>query len=347
MREELTQKIIMALEEYDLDLMDLKNKLYIVLNDYEITNRETAIAIRDEDKNNMFFQKFLVSKAVSGRTPRTIEYYRKSLLFIFDRIGKTADETTTDDIRYYLALRQRKDGITKTTANNELLVLRSFYNFLLAEELIGKNPTLKIEKIKQSKVQRPALSEIEIEKIREACRTSRETAMVELLLSTGCRVTELVNIKIEDINNDELVVTGKGEKERTVYLNAKAIMSIDRYLKERKDENPYLFCGGYANSLKLYGLRKEDWYKHPEIISDTHTDKSTIEQTLRKIGKRAEVKGVHPHRFRRTCATMALRRGMPIEQVSKMLGHTSIDTTMIYLDLSEAELKQSHKKYVI
>lgn len=346
MRQEVIRKIMMILKKYDIDEREVSNKLHVILNEYEITERETQISVRHEDKNQMFMQKFLIAKSVSGRTERTIEFYKKTLVFIFNRICKPADEITTDDIRYYLAVRQTRDGISTVSANNELRVLRTFYAFLLGEELVTKNPCLKIEKIKEEKLKKEAFSEIDIEKIRNSCRTNREKAMVEILLSTGCRVTELVNIKIDDIKSDKLIVHGKGKKDRTVYLNAKSILALQLYLKEREDNNPYLFASGYFDCSKYCGIGA-NWYKDPELVSDTHADKGTIEQTLRKIGKRAGVDKVHPHRFRRTCATFALRRGMPIEQVSKMLGHNSVDTTMIYLDLSEDELQQAHKKYVV
>ena len=346
MRQEVIRKIIMILKKYDINEREISNKLQVILNDYEITARETQICVRHEDKNQLFMQKFLVAKAVSGRTERTLDFYKKTLVFIFNRICKPADEVTTDDIRYYLAKRQTKDGISTVSANNELRVLKSFYTFLLSEELVAKNPCLKIEKIKQEKHKKEAFKEIEIEMIRNHCRTNREKAIVEILLSTGCRVSELVNIKIADIKNDSLIVHGKGKKDRTVYLNAKSILALQLYLQEREDDNPFLFASGDYDSAK-YCKVKENWYKEARFVTDKHADKGTIEAAVRRIGKRAGVEKVHPHRFRRTCATYALRRGMPIEQVSKMLGHNSIDTTMIYLDLSEDELHQAHKKYVV
>ena len=347
MRQEVIRKIIMILKKYDINEHEISNKLQVILNDYEITARETQICVRHEDKNQLFMQKFLVAKAVSGRTERTLDFYKKTLVFIFNRICKPADEVTTDDIRYYLAKRQTQDCITATAANNELSVLKTFFAFLVTEELVLKNPCLKIEKIKQEKIKKEAFTELEIEKIRNQCRTNREKAIVEILLSTGCRVSELVNIKIDDIKNDSLIVHGKGKKDRTVYLNAKSILALELYLNERKDNNPYLFPAGFCKATQGYAGVRKDWYKYPNLVADTHIDKSTLGAIVRRLGIRAEVDKVHPHRFRRTCATFALRRGMPIEQVSKMLGHNSVDTTMIYLDLSEDELHQAHKKYVV
>lgn len=350
MKDEVIEKILMMLQREGIDLQDMQANLRIILNDYEITARETALAVRNEDKNRWYLQKFIIAKTVTGRTERTIELYRKEVGKILQKMDKTADELTTDDIRYYLAVRQKRDGVTKTTVNNELRYLRTFYSFLTAEELVARNPCLKIEQIKCKKVQRKAFSEMDIEKIRNSCITSRESAIVEIFLSTGCRVTELVLMKRADLDGEKIVVHGKGDKDRTVYLNAKAIMALQKYLSERKDENPYIFCKGiFALPERGIGLQAmREWYKDPKKVDpEGYLDKSSVRCTVHKIGNRAGVEDVHPHRFRRTCATFALRRGMPIEQVSKMLGHEQISTTQIYLDLSEEELQQAHKKYVV
>lgn len=345
MRQELTDKIMMCLTGRGINDTSISQDLIIILNDYEITVRETAIAVRNDDKNKYFLQKFLIAKTVKGCTDRTLELYRKELWNILNKIGKTADEITTDDVRLYLALRQKRDKVTKTTANNELRYLSSFFGYLHVEEMISKNPVAKIEKIKCDKQKKKAFTELEVEKLRDVCMNTWDVAVVETLLSTGCRVTELVNIKIVDLEGDQLIVHGKGNKDRVVYLNAKSIMAITKYLSERKDSNPYLFPGGYFAAPKK---DCKNWYKYPDRVDkERHCDAGTIEAKVRKLGKKAGVTNVHPHRFRRTCATFALRRGMPIEQVSKMLGHEDISTTQIYLDLSEEDLKQAHKKYVI
>jgi site-specific recombinase XerD len=353
MRTEATDRIINSLicRGYSSEQIDeIRNTIIITLKDYKIEKEATDLTIYEGDINENMIRKFAIVKRVSGRTDRTIEFYTKTLRFIFRHMQKSCLEVTTDDIRLYLAIRETRDGLSKVTLNNELRAMSTFYKWLRDDEYITKNPTLKIEKMKEPKKQKPAFSEMDIEKIRLACRAYRETAIVEILLSTGCRVTELVNIKIEEIDRDKVIVHGKGNKDRMVYLNAKAVMAIELYLAERKDDNPYLFPKGIDKMLHCGITRKgmPTWYKDPKLIDGLdHTDKSTIESIVRKIGKRAEVKEVHPHRFRRTCATMALRRGMPIEQVSKMLGHNNISTTQIYLDLNEKELEYSHRKYVV
>lgn len=345
MRKEVVDKIMMILTAKGVNDMSISNDLYILLNDYDINLRETSIAVRNEDKNKMLFQKFLIAKTVKGCTERTIDLYRTEIWKIINKIGKSIDEIESDDIRLYLAIRQKRDGVTKTTANNELRYLRSFFSFLQNEELITKNPVAKIERIKIDKKAKSAFTELEVERIRNNCQTSLDCAIVEVLLSTGCRVTELVGMKINDLKGEALVVHGKGNKDRIVYLNARAIIAVENYLKDRKDKNEYMFPGGYfAKSEK----NCREWYKYPDRVdANRHMDIGTVRQRVAKIGKRGGVEHSHPHKFRRTCATFALRRGMPIEQVSKMLGHEQISTTQIYLDLTEDDLKMSHKKYVV
>lgn len=345
MRNELTEKIIMMLAGKGVSIAEIPQELTIILADYEIAPRETSLAIRGEDKNKVYLQKFLIAKTVKGCTDRTLKLYKEEVWKILCHINKPVDEITSDDIRLYLAIRQKKDGITKRTADNELRYLRTFFTYLIAEELITKNPVARIEKIKGDKVKRKAFTELEVERIRDACKNEWETAAVEMLLSTGCRVSELVSIKISDINDGQLRIFGKGNKERIVYMNARAIVAVEKYLKKRKDDNPYLFPGGFFGRPET---KCRNWYENPKCVDENKPCcTGTVEGKVRTIAKRAGVKEAHPHKFRRTCATFALRRGMPIEQVSQMLGHEQIGTTQIYLDLTEEDLKQAHKKYVV
>ena len=351
-REELRQELCMVLIRNGV--RDAGTEVDAILGGYEIQKRTTEVALLSEDRNSYLFKKFLMAKAVKGCTDRTAHYYKTSLARVFDRMQKTADDVTADDIRYYLALRQKKDGVSKVTADNELRVLRTFYQYLSAEEIITRNPTLNVERVKGWKQQKKAFTDIEVERIREAAKNEREKAIIDILLSTGCRVSELVGIKTSEIDKDKLVVHGKGEKDRLVYLNAKAVISTERYLAGRSDGNPYLFPGGYNHKSneklwKKYRTAGGDWYKDASLVTpDTHMSQGSVENLMRKLKKRAGLEcDVYPHKFRRTCATMALRRGMPIEQVSKMLGHENIATTQIYLDLNEEELEQAHRKYVV
>lgn len=350
MREELTVKILNMLNGYDIPLQDIRLKLSIILNDYEIESRCTEIAIVDEDKNRMAIQKFLAAKLAAGRTPRTIEGYKQYLTWILNAINKSFDEITADDIRYYMALRIQRDGVSKVSVNNERRALSSFYTWLQREEILLRNPMAKVDMIKVQQKKKKAFEEIDIERLRDACRTEREKALVELLLSTWCRVSEVAQIRIDEINDGEILIHGKGQKDRVVYLNAKAKLALEKYLAQRKDLNPYLFARAKfaANDQERGQMRGNSyWYKDVKLVAeDGHTDSSSIEHIIRKLGNRANVKNTHPHRFRRTGATYALRQGMPLTTVSKLLGHANISVTQIYLDISDAELEEAHRKYV-
>lgn len=348
-REEVVNNITMFMMQHGIPARDAKDSLYMILSNYEITSRCTELAEMKQDRNENLLKRFLVAKTVKGCTDRTIHYYGTEIPKILDTIGKTVDDITPDDIRLYMAIRNRRDGVSNITVGNEIRILSSFLQWLSAEELIDKNPMLRVDSIKQKKTKKEALTEEEIERIRLAAADEREQMIVEVLLSTGCRVSEFVQIRIDEIDGDRILVHGKGQKDRYVYLNTKAKIMVERYMKERKDNNPYLNPGGKFGAEK--GRSREEqlnWWKYPERINgQNHLEKDTPAAILRKIAKRAGVEKANPHKFRRTCATLALRRGMPIEQVSKMLGHEQLDTTKIYLDLTEDDLRQAHKKYVI
>lgn len=350
MRDELLNRLLACICTEERDVSDLKMKFVMILNDYEITGRETELVVFEGDKNRRLVQGFLMSKTVAGCSQRTIEQYA-SVYKILEKIGKNAEEVTSDDVKVYMAGRMIRDRISKKTADNERRYLSSFFRYLQVEEIILKNPMMKVEKIRQEKVRKKAFSDIEVEKIRSSCKDAREKAIVEVLFSTGCRVTELVNIKTEDICGSRIVVHGKGGKDRNVYLNAKAQIAVEAYLKERRDKNVFLFAAGiymaFGKGRCSINRTKKSWWRYEENVGDGHVSAGSIESTCRKIGRNAGVENVHPHRFRRTCATLALRRGMPLEQVSRMLGHEELTTTQIYLDLSEKDLEQAHSKYVI
>lgn len=349
-RQNLINRICMHFSERVDDLEMLRSELYITLNDYEITNRCTELAETDQECLENVLKRFLVAKAVKGCSERTIQLYSMSVRKVFTEINKRVEDVTPDDIRLYMGLRLRRDGVSKVTVGNEIRSLSSFYAWATAEEIIQKNPMLRVHKIKKQKVRKEALTEMEIERLRMAADGEMQKMMIEVLLSTGCRVTELVNIRIDEIQKDEITVHGKGEKDRKVYLNAKAELAVQVYLAKRRDENPYLLPGA-KNMRERKGMdRKEsrkNWWMDRNNLTEGHITTSTVESTMRTIADRAEVEQANPHKFRRTCATFALRRGMPIEQVSRMLGHEEVGTTQIYLDLKEEDLKRSHEKYVV
>lgn len=351
MKDEVINAIVVMLSEMGIDTDGIVDRLYMLLKDVTIARTETALTVRDEQLNGELLTRFLGAKAVKGCTKQTVKQYGNCLKLILKKFNKSATEITSDDIRLYTAYRLTQDKVSKSYMNTELRYLRTFYAWLFSEEIIQKNPMIKIDAVKVPKVKRKAFSDMECEKLRSACRTTMETAIVEILLSTGCRVSEICSILLSDLSEDKCIVHGKGNKDRWVFLNAKAQIAIQKYLAERSDSNPYLFPTGIRMNMKDDKTKRmkqlSDWFKYPEFIGDGERDKGGIEQTVRKLGRIAGVEDVHPHRFRRTCATMALRRGMPIELVSKMLGHEQLATTQIYLDLSEHELEEAHKKYVV
>ncbi|MCQ2549904.1 MAG: tyrosine-type recombinase/integrase [Lachnospiraceae bacterium] len=306
----------------------LKQRIYIICSNFDIKKKETELSVYTcEDYNTQILKKFIIGKAVKGLTERTIRHYETTLKMVFNVIQKQADMITADELKLYLAKRQVYDKVSSVTVGNEYRVLSSFYNWMNVEDIIQKNPMLKVEKPKVRKIKKKAFSTLECEMIRNGCRNSRERAIVEVLFSTWCRVSELAQMNISDIEGDELTILGKGKKERIVYLNAKAQLAIKNYLDEREDDTDYLLC-----SLdKPYDRLKV----------------SGVEIVIRNLGKRIGVDNCHPHRFRRTGATLALKGGMPIEKVSYILGHESIETTQIYLDINEEEAKLAHKKYVV
>lgn len=352
MKNEIINAIVQMLDGMGVDTDGIADRLYILLKNYEITQIETQLALRDDVMNEQLLKRFLAAKMVKGCTQKTIEQYGSQLKTILAKLGKPCTQVTADDVRVYVAVRLTQDGVSKTTANNDIVYMRSFFAWMTAEEIIPKNPMNKVDRIKPDRVKRKAFSDMECERIRSACQTAQELAVVETLLSTGCRVSELVQIRIEDISEGKVVVHGKGNKDRTVYFNAKAQLAIQKFLAERKDTNPYVFPGGLNLGEKPHsknhgGCAAKLWYRDPKLVGEGMRDAGSIEQMVRKIGKRAGVDNVHPHRFRRTSATIALRRGMPIEMVSKMLGHEQISTTQIYLDLSDDDLEAAHRKYVV
>ena len=351
LQEKLLDRLMLALLKVDCpELEKVKLNFSVILDSYDIRPKEKAVAIYTGGKNELYLKRFLLSKAVAGCTQRTLLHYKGYMERLFRKLEKDVDTWTASDIQIMLA--RIIQNTSNLNADNCRRVLSSFFTWMQREELITKNPMNRVEHIKFIKKPKYAFTEMDIEKIREACRSNRERAIVEILLSTGCRVNELSNIKISDVEGDEIMVLGKGNKYRTVYLNAKGVMALQKYLAERNDTNPYVFPKAKSviesNYVKMSHSEKCEFYKNPDMLApDDHMDKSSIGNLVRNIGKRAGVEHTHPHRFRRTCATFALRRGMPIEQVSKMLGHESIETTQIYLDLTKESLAAAHRKYVV
>ena len=278
--------------------------------------------------NETLLKAFLSAKQVEGCSQHTIRYYGNTIKLLADNMPMRFTDYTTEDIRAYLAVFQQKHNATKVTVDNVRRIFSSFFSWLEEEDFILKNPVRRIHKVKTGTQVREVLSDESLESIRDTCTRSRDLAMVDLLASTGMRVGELVKLNREDINftERECVVFGKGNKQRIVYFNARAKIHLQQYLNERSDQNEALF------------VSLNDPQKRLQI--------SGVEVRLRKIGREANVPRVHPHKFRRTLATMAIDKGMPVEQVQKLLGHVKIDTTMHYAMVSQNNVKLSHRRFI-
>ena len=278
--------------------------------------------------NETLLKAFLSAKQVEGCSQPTIRYYGNTIKQLADNMPKRFTDYTTEDIRAYLAVFQQKHNATKVTVDNVRRIFSSFFSWLEEEDYILKNPVRRIHKVKTGTQVREVLSDESLESIRDTCTRSRDLAMIDLLASTGMRVGELVKLNRDDINftERECVVFGKGNKQRIVYFNARTKIHLQQYLNERNDQNEALF------------VSLNDPQKRLQI--------SGVEVRLRKIGREANVPRVHPHKFRRTLATMAIDKGMPVEQVQKLLGHVKIDTTMHYAMVSQNNVKLSHRRFI-
>ena len=334
--DEIINKLnIKLLKNYEKNQIDeITAYLQIILYDYDITRRETAVTVYEGDYDEQIVRKFLATKMVQGCSQKTILMYQNALHSFRKKIQKPIVDITADDILYFFAMRNTVDNVSAITQDNELRVLRTFYNFLATEDIVPKNPTLKIKKIKGKKKVKKAFTEEELERMRNACNNRmglnrKHLALIELLISTGCRASEISNIQLCDIEGDKIKILGKGNKERWVYVNARAKIALENYLKVRSTSSPYLFTG-------------------INVITREETEKfsgEAVNQIVKKVAKRAGIDDAHAHKFRRTAATLALRRGMPIELVSKMLGHEQLATTQIYLELTDDDLANAHRKY--
>lgn len=275
-----------------------------------------------------FLELFLSAKRLEGCSERSIRYYSSTLSRFASKVVKPVGEISTDDVRSYLSQYASEGRAGKVTVDNIRRVVSSFFSWMEEEDYIYKNPVRRIKKIKASKVLRPVYSDEALESLRDACSEVRDLAMVDLLASTGMRVGELVGLNRGDIDFEarECIVRGKGDKERKVYFDARAKTHLLAYLESRCDSESALFVS----------LGKP--YRRFEI--------SGVESRLRKLGERAGVKQVHPHKFRRTLATRAIDKGMPIEQVQVLLGHSKIDTTLCYAMVDQDNVKLSHRKFI-
>ncbi len=290
---------------------------------YDVSEACTDLAVCD-DSNERIINTYIASMRLEGRSEKTLKQYYDALTKLLDEIPKSIKDIRTNDIRYHLAHYQATHKVSNATVNNRRKFLSAFFVWATREDIVDKNPMLKINSIKEKYVTKKPFSDIELAKIRDALEDNREKALVEFLLSTGCRVSEVAGLKVGNIDfrTGECVVLGKGNKERTVYLNNKSMYYLERYLGGFVDAERPLFMNARGRGMT----------------------KQNIEELMRIIGKRAGVSKVHPHRFRRTMATNAMKRGMPVQYIQVILGHSKLDTTMIYCIYDKEVVKAEYLK---
>ena len=283
--------------------------------------------VKNEDQFSLV-KSFIAAKRVEGCSEKTVRYYDSTIRNVIAVIGKEIKHVTTDDLRLYLDDYQSKSNVSKVTIDNVRRILSSFFSWLEDEDYISKSPVRRIHKVKTCKTVKETYSDEALELMRDNSECIRDLAIIDLLASTGMRVGELVRLNRSDIDFEgrECIVLGKGNKQRKVYFDARAKIHIQNYLDSRIDENEALFVS----------LQKP--YDRLQI--------SGVEIRLRELGRRLNINRVHPHKFRRTLATVAIDKGMPIEQVQQLLGHQSVDTTLQYAMVNQANVKSSHRKYI-
>lgn len=285
-------------------------------------------ALKETSTNDELLKLFETAKKVEGCSMKSMKYYMYILNTFFGKIPKSCKDITTDDIRNYLDNYSTNSNTSKVSMDNIRRVLSSFFSWLEQEDYIRKNPVKRIHKIKTLKVIKQAYSDENIETLKDSCNSLRDKVIIELLSSTGIRVGELITLNRDsiDFENKQCVVLGKGGKQRQVYFDSKTKLHLQNYLSSRIDNNEALFVSMFKpfNRLQISG----------------------VEIMLRKLGIKTNIKKVHPHRFRRTLATKAIDKGMPVEQVQILLGHTKIDTTMHYAIVDQNNVKNSYRRYI-
>ena len=306
-------------------LSQLRTVLEYSFRNIDIVEKQPEIAT---DTNQNLVELFISAKKVEGCSDKSIAYYRSTLNKALATIQKNVSHISTDDLRLYLNTYQVESGASKVTVDNIRRILSSFFSWLEEENYIIKSPVRRIHKVKIGKTVKETYTDEALEQMRDHCDNSRDLALVDLLASTGMRVGELVKLNRNDIDfhNRECVVTGKGDKQRRVYFDARTKIHLQKYLEERTDTNEALFVSLLApfDRLQISG----------------------VEIRLRQFGRELNIPKVHPHKFRRTLATMAIDKGMPIEQVQHLLGHQSLDTTLQYAMVNQNNVKISHRKYI-
>mgnify|MGYP004539167037 FL=1 len=321
----MEEKIVTVLNEMSeyLSIAQMKKLQEVIIKTFaENEAAKTDIA------NDEFLKMFLAAKRIEGCSDRTISYYQTTVKHLLSKTENSVRKITTEEMREYLSNYQKRNDCSNVTIDNVRRNISSFFSWLEEEDYILKSPMRRIHKIKTKTVVKSTISDEGIELLRDNCKEKRDLAIIDLLYSTGIRVGELVNLNIEDIDLEgrECVVYGKGDKERRVYFDAKAKVHLKEYIETRIDDNEALFVTLDAphDRLKISG----------------------VEIRLRKLGRELNLERIHPHKFRRSMATRAIDKGMPIEQVQKILGHSQIDTTMQYAMVNQNNVKSAHQKFM-
>ena len=329
MKEEFIETIMQQMLPYldNVQMEKLKDTLHYCMHDVEIVTDSSKLP-KPVETNEGLLSKFLAAKRVEGCSVKTLNYYQSVLLKLFSMVPASVLHMKTEHIRSYLSAYADRTKCSKSNLDNIRRILSSFFTWLEEESYILKNPVRRIHKIKVDKTVKETYSDESMERMRDECHCLRDLAIIDLLASSGMRVGELVRLNREDIDfdNRECIVFGKGSKERPVYFDARTKIHLKNYLDSRTDDNPALF----VSLLKPYNRLQI----------------SGVEIRLRSLGRELGIPKVHPHKFRRTLATRAIDKGMPIEQVQRLLGHTQIDTTMQYAMINQKNVKVSHQKYI-
>ena len=320
--EEKLVKILNEMADY-LNISQMKKLQETLLKHLAENEAKT-----EEIPNVEYLKMFIDAKQIEGCSERTLQYYRVTIEHMLGSIDTPIRKITTDEIRGYLVDYQKVNNCSKVTVDNVRRNMSSFFSWLEEEDYILKSPMRRIHKIKTKQPVKETITDEMIEKLRDNCTCVRDLAMIDLLYSTGIRVGELVGLNISDIDFEEreCIVFGKGDKERRVYFDAKAKLHLQEYIESRTDDNPALFVTLDAPHARL------------KI--------SGVEIRVRELGRKLNIDKIHPHKFRRTMATRAIDKGMPIEQVQKILGHSQIDTTMQYAIVNQNNVKVSHRRYI-
>ena len=326
MKEEIVSEVVQQMRPFldNVEVKKLKEVLEHTLFYYEVS----AATVEREDDSEKLVNAFLAAKRIEGCSEKTLKYYQTTIEAMLCSVQKSLRYITTEDLRNYLTSYQKRKNLSRVTVDNVRRILSSLFAWLEDEDYILKSPVRRIHKVKTVTSIKETYTDESLELMRDGCTELRDLAMIDMLASTGMRVGEMVLLNRDDINfaDRECVVFGKGDKERVVYFDARTKIHLQNYLESRTDTCPALFV-----SLR---------FPHERLKI------GGVEVRLRKLGRNLGIQKVHPHKFRRTMATMAIDKGMPIEQLQRLLGHSKIDTTLQYAMVKQSNVKLAHKKYI-